>query len=110
MSAVLEAKPILPERVVNRGYGLFGYEGSVTDSAIWLNNVEQIEEIVRLGFIEPETETFDGMRLVKVARKRGSEAVAKKLIELGWADEKWPHPAQREIVWGMDGKASIKTA
>lgn len=109
MSAVLEQKQIFPPKE-ERGYGLFGYEGSMTDMAIWTNNVEQISEAVRLGWIVPETETFDGMRLVKVAKKRGSPDVAKKLVELGWKNEGWPHPPQKEIVWDMNGKASIKAA
>jgi hypothetical protein len=87
--------------------GLFGYEGSMCDMAIFMNNADQIEEAARRGWITPETETFDGMRLVKVARKRGSEAVARKLIELGWEDQKWPHPPLEAMVFGMDGHATL---
>ncbi|MHB1326886.1 MAG: hypothetical protein ACYC2K_01670 [Gemmatimonadales bacterium] len=105
MNAVLAEKSLFPARVAGQGYGLFGYEGMMCDMAIWRDNAEQIEEAVKRGWIVPGTETFDGMKLVKVARKRGSESVAKKLIELGWADEKWPHPAQTSVVWGMDGQA-----
>ena len=94
----------------DRAYGLFGYEGGMCDLAIWHNNAEQIEEAFRSGWIAPETRTFDGLSLVKAARKRGSEAVAKRLIALGWADEKWPHPPVLEVVWGMDGKVQTKAA
>lgn len=92
-----------PPKEPNRRYGLFGYEGMMCDLAIWTDNVEQIEEAVERGWIIPETQSLDGMRMVKVARKRGAERVAKRLIELGWADERWPHAPVGGVVWGMDG-------
>lgn len=103
-----EQESLFPAREANREYGLFGYEGSMCDLAIWIDNPDQIEEAVRRGWIVPETETFDGMRLVKVARKRGSENVAQRLIKLGWADEVWPHKPVTQVCWGMYGKISIK--
>jgi hypothetical protein len=99
---------LFPPKEPNRGYGLFGYAGMMCDLAIWHDNADQIEEAIRRGWIVPETETFDGMRLVKAARKRGSETVAQRLIKFGWSDEKWPHAPQTSIVWGFEGKPSFK--
>jgi hypothetical protein len=99
---------LFPPKEEGKGYGLFGYEGAMCDLAIWRDNVGQVEEAAARGWITPETETFDGMRLVGVAKKRGSPNVAKRLVELGWADEEWNHAPVTSVVWGMEGHVSTK--
>lgn len=100
---------LFPPKEPNRGYGLFGYEGAMCDLAIFTDNAAQVEEAVKRGWIVPETETFDGMRLVKMARKYGSENVALCLVGLGWKDEAYSSKPMTEFVWGMDGRARNKS-
>lgn len=83
---------LFAEKVTTRTYGYFGYEGACCDHAIRSDNIEMVKEIIERGWITKETETLDGLRMVKYARKYGAEEVAKFLVLKGWIDEKWSHP------------------
>lgn len=78
-----------------RTWGFFTYAGAMVDLAFSQDSEAMIAECVEREFIDADSVTLDGARMVKQARRKGALKVAHKLIELGWADERWPHPVQR---------------
>jgi hypothetical protein len=82
---------LFPPKEQSKSWGWWGYEGYCCDAAIRSDNVAMVKEAVERGWMVPETETLDGLKMVKYARKYGAKKVAVALVKLGWQDEQWPH-------------------
>ena len=77
---------MIPDKDVTKPnqYGAWGYEGWACDQAIRTNNVDDVKEVIKRGYMDKNTETFDGYGMIAYAKKFKANDVAEYLASQGW--------------------------
>ena len=65
-------------------YGMFGYEGAMTEEALKQEHEGKIKECHQRGWIAPETRCLDGSTLVEYCETKGKNRSAALLRKLGY--------------------------
>jgi len=73
---------LFPPKESRTHWGLFGYEGSMCDSAIKGDNPAMMEECVRRGWINAKSEMLDGKTILQECDAKAPKCAA-KLREIG---------------------------
>lgn len=73
---------LFPPKESRPHWGWFGYEGTMCDSAIRADNPAMIEECVRRGWINANSEMMDGKTILQECEKKAPKCAA-KLREIG---------------------------
>lgn len=58
-------KSLFPPKEPNKGYGWFGYEGAMCDLAIRADRPDMLAEAVARGWINADSEMFDGKTILQ---------------------------------------------
>lgn len=74
----------IPEKLQNKSYGLFGFEGNVVDDALFRDLPENLKEAIHRGYIESDSRTLYGKTIAQRAREIGAERCVEYLLSIGW--------------------------
>lgn len=76
----------MPIYKAGQTYGMFGYKGMQIDMAIAKDDDAAIREAHRRDWIGPETRTFMGDSLRRLAARKNAPQCAKALADLGYPE------------------------